>query len=185
MKPARPTPIPMWPGVGLGLVLLAAFILTGQGLGASGAFANAASGLVGAVGAGRKPPATAISRATCAAGAPWSAWIVLEILGVIAGGAALGAAWRGRFAMRIEARPGLGRPGAPDGGRRPAAWSWDWAPCWRAAAPAARLCPAARCSASAAGPSWSPVRRRLCRGAPVAEAVAVSFTQQPSAGRLR
>jgi hypothetical protein len=36
-------------GVALGLVLLAAFALTGRGLGASGAFASSAAGVVSAV----------------------------------------------------------------------------------------------------------------------------------------
>ena len=43
MTPARPDANPYVAGVALGLVLLAAFVLTGQGLGASGAFANASA----------------------------------------------------------------------------------------------------------------------------------------------
>ena len=37
---------PYLAGIGLGLVLLAAFVLTGHGLGASGAFAAGAAGAV-------------------------------------------------------------------------------------------------------------------------------------------
>ena len=46
------TPIPYLAGVGLGLVLLAAFVLAGRGLGASGAFATAAATSVQAVAPG-------------------------------------------------------------------------------------------------------------------------------------
>jgi hypothetical protein len=108
MKSARPYANPYVAGVALGLVLLGAFVLTGQGLGASGAFANLASGMVAAA----APTAAARNsyfQSYLAAGAPWSAWIVLEILGVIAGGGV--SAWlAGRFAMRIEAGPRLSKP---------------------------------------------------------------------------
>ena len=42
----RPYADPYLAGVGLGLVLLAAFVLVGRGLGASGAFGATATGLV-------------------------------------------------------------------------------------------------------------------------------------------
>ena len=108
MKPARPYANPYVAGVALGLVLLAAFALTGQGLGASGAFANVASGLVLAI-APAEAARNSYFHSYLAAGAPWSAWIVLEIAGVIAGGAV--SAWlAGRFAMRIETGPRLSKP---------------------------------------------------------------------------
>jgi uncharacterized membrane protein YedE/YeeE len=108
MKTARPYANPYVAGVALGLVLLAAFVLTGQGLGASGAFANMASGLVAAA-APAQAAKNSYFHSYLAAGAPWSAWIVIEILGVIAGGAV--SAWlAGRFVLRIETGPRLSKP---------------------------------------------------------------------------
>lgn len=73
-------------GVGLGLVLLGAFVIAGRGLGASGAFASAAAGVVRAV-----SPAYAASNAYFANYAQpgvgfWRDWLVFELLGVCAGG---------------------------------------------------------------------------------------------------
>jgi uncharacterized membrane protein YedE/YeeE len=76
------------------LVLLACFALTGQGLGASGAFASVASGVVVAV-----SPETAVHsayfRSYLQDGSPWMAWLVVEIIGVLVG-AAISAALAGR-----------------------------------------------------------------------------------------
>src|SRR5512147_1895025 len=88
---AKPYANPYVTGVGLGLVLLAAFVVMGRGLGASGAFASTASGLVASV-----SPATAKSSAFFARyvgdGAnPWVDWLVFEIAGVAIGGVA--SAW--------------------------------------------------------------------------------------------
>ena len=60
---ARPYADPYMAGVGLGLVLLAAFVLVGRGLGASGAFGATATGLVSMVDAPRAK-AQRISRVT-------------------------------------------------------------------------------------------------------------------------
>src|SRR5438067_1799080 len=49
---AKPYADPYVAGVALGLVLLSAFVLTGRGLGASGAFATTAAGTVAVMGAG-------------------------------------------------------------------------------------------------------------------------------------
>ena len=96
---------PYLAGVGLGLVLLAAFVLTGQGLGASGAFAQAASVAVAAVAA--KAAGNAWFQSYLSNGAPWTAWIVLEVAGVIAGGA-LSAVLAGRFRLQVARGPSLG-----------------------------------------------------------------------------
>ena len=61
-------------GCCLGLVLLAAFVLTGQGLGASGAFANVATGLVGAFAPGELATNNYFAK-YAASGAPWTAWM--------------------------------------------------------------------------------------------------------------
>ena len=76
---------PYLAGVALGAVLLGAFVLTGQGLGASGAFADLA-----AQAAAQVSPRAAASHpyfaAYLAQGAPWTVWMVVEVAGVISGG---------------------------------------------------------------------------------------------------
>ena len=88
-------------GVGLGFVLLACFALTGQGLGASGAFASVASGLADAV-----APEAAIRSGYFQRylddGSPWTAWIVIEVIGVLVGAAA-SAALAGRLKANLGA----------------------------------------------------------------------------------
>ncbi|WEN13953.1 YeeE/YedE thiosulfate transporter family protein [Rhodanobacter sp. AS-Z3] len=97
MPALRPYADPHATGVCLGLVLLACFALTGQGLGASGAFASVASGVVVAV-----SPETAVHSAYFHSylqhGSPWTAWLVVEILGVMVG-AAVSAALAGRIRL--------------------------------------------------------------------------------------
>lgn len=90
-------------GVGLGLVLLAAFVVMGRGLGASGAFTSM-------VAAGVEVLAPEHARANgmfghyLAAGPPWTDWLVWEILGV-AGGGLLSALLAGRFRSDVERGP--------------------------------------------------------------------------------
>lgn len=97
---------PYLAGVALGLVLLACFVLTGQGLGASGAFANAASAVVDAV-APSRAQANAYFQSYLQAGPFWSAWLVVEVLGVFIGGAA--SAWlNGRFRIEVVRGPRIG-----------------------------------------------------------------------------
>jgi uncharacterized membrane protein YedE/YeeE len=94
-------------GVGLGLVLLAAFVIMGRGLGASGAFASGAAGVSAAVAPARAAANPFFARYLSGDG-PWREWLLFEIAGVILGGflSAL-AAHRLRFA--IERGPHLGR----------------------------------------------------------------------------
>jgi uncharacterized membrane protein YedE/YeeE len=106
MKTARPYANPYVAGVCLGLVLLGAFVVAGQGLGASGAFASVATGLVDAA----SPQAAEKNdyfASYLAGGAPWTAWMVVEILGVIAGGA-LSAFLAGRMRIEIARGPHIG-----------------------------------------------------------------------------
>jgi hypothetical protein len=100
----QPYADPYLAGVGLGLVLLAAFVIMGRGLGASGAFATTASGLANAV-----SPAAAHKNAYFASylsepGGPWRAWLLFELIGVIVGGF-LSAKLAGRFARVVERGP--------------------------------------------------------------------------------
>lgn len=87
----RPFSNPYLCGVALGLVLLAAFVLAGRGLGVSGA--------IGAlVGAG--PEITRTMRLL-------DSWIVIEVLGMI-GGALLSAWLAGRIHFGVERGPRIG-----------------------------------------------------------------------------
>lgn len=82
---ARPYTSPYVAGVGLGLVLLAAYVTVGRGLGASGAFSSVAAAAVSAV-----SPARAAANLSIAEylgdGGPLRDWLVIEILGVAIGG---------------------------------------------------------------------------------------------------
>lgn len=107
MRPAQPYANPYIAGVGLGLVLLAAFAFAGQGLGASGAFAGVAAGVVGTA-APEAAQANGYFASYLASGAPWTGWMVIEILGVLAGGA-LSAWFAGRMRVETTRGPGVSR----------------------------------------------------------------------------
>jgi uncharacterized membrane protein YedE/YeeE len=72
-------------GACLGLVLLAAFVITGRGLGASGAFGTTAAGLVHAVAPASAEAHPYFGRYLGGAG-PWRDWLLFEIAGVALGG---------------------------------------------------------------------------------------------------
>lgn len=99
----RPYLNPYVAGVGLGLVLLVCFVVTGQGLGASGAFGEAASATISAV-APKQATANAYVQSYVQGGAPW---IVFEVLGIVVGGA-LSAVLAGRFKVEIVRGPATG-----------------------------------------------------------------------------
>ena len=98
---------PYMAGFALGLVLLAAFVLTGQGLGAIGAFANVATGLVDTI-APAQLATNDYFASYASAGAPWSAWIVAEVIGIVIG-AALSAAMFGRLRIDVSGAESVGR----------------------------------------------------------------------------
>ena len=95
-------------GSRLGLVLLASFIFAGRGIGASGAFAATAGGLLGAADAA--PTNIALADRLPAGGNLLDDWIVIEVLALMVGGA-LSAWLAGRFrSASTPANPGrLGR----------------------------------------------------------------------------
>src|SRR5947207_11304548 len=103
--PARPYANPYLAGVGLGLVLLAAFVLAGRGLGASGGFASAASGAVAAAAPQRAATNPYFAR-YLARGGPARDWLVFELAGVVLGGF-VSAAFAGRLRRGIERGPRL------------------------------------------------------------------------------
>jgi len=95
---------PYWPpltaGIALGLVLLATFLITGHGLGASGFFTR----LTAWVGGELAPSVTETNSFLgpfLRSGAPLANWISWEIVGVAIGGL-LAAIGGGRFHMRVD-----------------------------------------------------------------------------------
>jgi hypothetical protein len=96
----KPYADPYLAGVGLGLVLLASFVLAGRGLGASGAFAAAVASSVQTVAPGAIA-GNAYLADHLTGGGPLRDWLVVEILGVTVGGF-LSAALAGRLALRVE-----------------------------------------------------------------------------------
>lgn len=99
----RPYADPYVAGVGLGIVLLAAFVVMGRGLGASGAFASSAAGVVAAAAPARAAASPFFARYLSGDG-PWSEWLLFEIAGVAIGGF-LSALAAGRLRLAIERGP--------------------------------------------------------------------------------
>jgi uncharacterized membrane protein YedE/YeeE len=91
-------------GIGLGLVLLAAFVIMGRGLGASGAFASAAAGATAVVAPERATASHYFARYLGADGKPQIDWLVVELIGVAIGGF-LSAAFAGRLCLTLDRGP--------------------------------------------------------------------------------
>ena len=95
---------PYLAGVGLGLVLLAAFVLMGRGLGASGAFSSTVAWLMDLV-APVHAQANEYYQSYLADGShPLKAWLVFEVLG-LAAGALFSGLLAGRVRLTIEKGP--------------------------------------------------------------------------------
>ena len=95
-------------GVGLGLVLLAAFVLMGRGLGATGAFANAAAEIATTVDPSGAQSNHYFSRYLNSNGSGRIDWLVVELIGVAIGGFA-SAAFAGRLRRVVERGPSISR----------------------------------------------------------------------------
>ncbi len=98
---------PWLAGVALGLVLLFTFVLSGHGLGASGA----ATHLVAGVGLAVAPAVTHANGylgPMVAEGSPMGSWITWEVLGV-GFGALVAAFMAGRFRVQIDGERSVGR----------------------------------------------------------------------------
>ena len=102
---AQPYMNPYLAGIGLGLVLLAAFVVMGRGLGASGAFSAAVAWALHAVApgyvAGNEFLEPYIGDGSTH---PLKAWLVFEVLGVFVG-ALLSGLLAGRVAVMVEKGP--------------------------------------------------------------------------------
>jgi uncharacterized protein len=95
----RPYTDPYLAGIGVGVVLLAAYVVVGQGLGASGAFASVvASGTAVIQGTTRAAASPVVAPyLPNGVASPLQDWLVLELAGVMVGGFA--SAW---FAGRLR-----------------------------------------------------------------------------------
>jgi uncharacterized membrane protein YedE/YeeE len=97
---------PYLAGVGLGLVLLAAFAITGHGLGASRASAPTAAGTVAAVAPDYAAANPYFGRYLAKPGGPWRDWLLFEVAGMCAGGF-VSAAMAGRLRREVERGAGV------------------------------------------------------------------------------
>ena len=108
---AAPYMNPYLAGIGLGLVLLAAYVAMGRGLGASGAMTSFVSWALSLV-----SPAHAKGNEFFAEylegglGHPLKTWLVFEVLGVLAGGFVSGAL-ANRLSRTVEKGPRISVPG--------------------------------------------------------------------------
>lgn len=102
------TPDPHWSpyaaGFGLGLVLLSAFVVAGQGLGASGALTRFTAWCSALVAPGAVTGNAYLGKYFADGASPLADWLVFEVLGVAAGGL-VSAALAGRIAPRVEHGP--------------------------------------------------------------------------------
>ena len=103
----KPYSNPYAAGIGLGMVLLAAFVIMGRGLGASGAF----SSLVASVTHTVAPQHTAANEFYAeylgdGTRNPLMDWLVFEVIGIFAGGLISGAL-AGRIVKSIERGPSI------------------------------------------------------------------------------
>jgi hypothetical protein len=106
MSELKPKPhwSPYAAGFGLGLTLLAAFVVAGQGLGASGGLTRVTA-FCGRAVAGEVVTKNAyLSRYFAGGVSPLSDWLVFELLGVAVGGL-ISAALAGRIVRRLERGP--------------------------------------------------------------------------------
>ncbi len=104
-RAAQPYMNPYVAGIGLGLVLLAAFVVMGRGLGASGAFSATAAWALNAVApsyvAGNEFLEPYIGDGSTH---PLKAWLVFEVLGVFLG-ALISGLLAGRMKVMVERGP--------------------------------------------------------------------------------
>lgn len=102
---------PYLAGIGLGLVLLASFVVMGRGLGASGAFSSARAVAVDAI-APRHAESNAFWKGYLESGIgnPLKEWLVFEVLGVLAGGF-LSGMLAGRVRRTVEKGPRISTGG--------------------------------------------------------------------------
>lgn len=82
----KPYMNPYIAGIGIGLVLLTAFVVMGRGLGASGAFTSVVAAGVKAVAPSHAQSSSFYREYLPANASPFKDWLVFEVAGVIVGG---------------------------------------------------------------------------------------------------
>ena len=103
----RPYSNPYLAGLGLGLVLLASFLIMGRGLGASGAFSTVVANGVHAIAPGHATSNEYYSEYLGdGTTSPWKDWLVFEVLGVFVGGF-ISALLAGRIKRSIDKGPNI------------------------------------------------------------------------------
>jgi uncharacterized membrane protein YedE/YeeE len=108
-SPAQPYWNPYLAGFGLGLVLLASFVIMGRGLGASGALTSTAAATVHAV-APAHAKASAFYSEYLGDGtvSPFKDWLVFQVIGVFVGGL-LSGAFANRIGVTVEKGPRISK----------------------------------------------------------------------------
>jgi uncharacterized membrane protein YedE/YeeE len=97
---------PLWAGIALGIVLMLTFVISGHGLGASGAATHAIAG-VGLAVAPEATKANSYLGPMVSEGSPMGSWITWEVLG-IGIGAAAAAFMAGRFRVQMDGAKKVG-----------------------------------------------------------------------------
>ena len=95
---------PYLAGVLLGLVIIAAFFLSGEGVGGSGAFKDIVKMTVVKVAPEYSAQSTYFKSATEMDHSPMKTWLVFEVLGILIGGLISGA-FAGRLKLKVEHSP--------------------------------------------------------------------------------
>lgn len=108
VRTVKPFWSPLTAGVVLGLVLLFTFLLSGHGLGASGAVNHVVAG-AGLVIAPAVTKANAYLGPTVADGSPIGSWITWEVLGMVIG-ATVAAFMAGRLRVQLDGAHSVGSP---------------------------------------------------------------------------
>jgi uncharacterized protein len=105
VRAAAPYANPYLAGIGLGLVLLSAYVVMGRGLGASGAVTSFVSWALSLVAPGHaKGNEFFVEYLEGGLGHPLKTWLVFEVLGLLAGGFISGAL-AGRLSRTVEKGP--------------------------------------------------------------------------------
>ncbi|OYT16046.1 MAG: hypothetical protein B7C24_09815 [Bacteroidetes bacterium 4572_77] len=97
---------PYLAGVLLGLVIIAAFFFSGEGVGGSGAFKDIVKASVVSVAPEYAAETTYFKSATELDHSPLKTWLVFEVIGVLLGGIISGA-FAGRLKLKVEHSPNI------------------------------------------------------------------------------
>ncbi len=108
MSPVKPLWNPYVAGVALGLVLLGSFVVTGKGLGASGAVVHTEAAVLHALNPTWAEESANIGSFFAPGRSPFDSWIVFVVVGVAVGGL-LGAVSGGRAKWEIVRGPRASR----------------------------------------------------------------------------